>query len=403
MESFSLLSPGFLGLASVAVVVLGLTRGRLRELAFLALNLFFLGRYLLGWSSTAVVVLYALLGFGLIEATRRGVPRMLSLGVAGFSALFVYMQDYEFLHFVLPEALLTRTLVTAGLSFLFFKILHCMIEAHSDTLGRFDLLSYLNYALSFTAFAMGPIQRYPDFRAQWDGEAPPLEPTLAAHLDAVIRILRGLVKAYVLAEWMLTFSMRPGMDLDAMSKLELLSSIYAFNLYLYLNFAGYCDVVIGFGSLMGVRPPENFNLPFVARNVSDFWQRQHRSLTTWLTDYVFTPSFKRLLQSPRFRTRPLLATNLALLLTMFVSGIWHGTTLGFVVFGLLHGLYQVVYRTWDAMLVKKMGKKAVRQWRKQRWVQAVGIVLTFNAVSFAFVFFQLDAAEGFALLWRLLT
>lgn len=403
MGSFSLLSIGFLGLATASVPLLGLTRGRLRELAFLAVNLVFLGRYLLGWPTTAVVVGFALLGFGLIQAVRRGVPRALGLGATGFVVLFVYMQDYEFLHFALPEVVLTRALAAVGLSFLFFKILHCMVEANSETLGRFDLLTYLNYALNFTAFAMGPIQRYPDFREQWDGEKQAIPLTFEAHLDAVIRILVGLVKAYVLAEWVLPYAMRPGMDLDAYGKLDLLLSIYAFNIYLYLNFAGYCDVVIGFGSLIGVRPPENFNLPFIARNVSDFWQRQHRSLTTWLTDYVFTPSLKRMLESPRFRGRPLLATNLALLLTMFVSGVWHGTTMGFVVFGLLHGIYQVIYRSWDAWLQRRYGKKTMRQWRKKPWVHALAVLITFNAVSFAFVFFQFDAGEGFALLWRLVS
>lgn len=403
MDTFSLLSPGFLGLATAAVLLLGLTRGRLREIVFLGLNLVFLGRYLLGWKGTGTVVVFALIGFALIQGIRRGVPKVMGIGAAGLVALFVYMQDYEFLHFVLPEAVSTRAFVTVGLSFLFFKILHCMIEANSETLGRMGLLSYLNYAFNFTAFAMGPIQRYPDFRDQWEGEKRAIPLTLEAHLDAVLRILGGLVKAYVLAEWVFSFSMRPGMDLEAMSRLELLLSIYAFNVYLYLNFAGYCDVVIGVGSLMGVRPPENFDLPFIARNVSDFWQRQHRSLTTWLTDYVFNPSYKRLLSSPRFRRRNLLAINLALMLTMFVSGVWHGTTMGFVVFGLLHGLYQVVYRSWDAYMQKKLGKKALRQWRKKAWVHAAGVVITFNAVSFAFVFFQFDAAEGFGLLWRLVS
>ena len=96
MDYFSLLSVGFLGLASAAVVALGLLRGRLRELAFLGLNLIFLGRYLLGWKSTATVVVFTLLGYGLIEATRRGVPRVLSVGSTVLVVIFVYLLEDEF-------------------------------------------------------------------------------------------------------------------------------------------------------------------------------------------------------------------------------------------------------------------------------------------------------------------
>lgn len=403
MSGFSLLSIGILGSSVAAIVLLGATKGRLRAVLFLAINLAVLGRYVLGVRGTLVAVGFAVIGFVLVELARRGRKQAMTFGAPLLIVLFIYMQDYELLHFVLPDSMLTRIFVTVGLSFLFFKILHCLIEAASGTLGRFGPIDYFNYALNFTTFAMGPIQRFGDFRDQWDGTTRAIPPTLVAHLDAVIRILGGMIKAYVLAEWVLPYAMYPGMELDAMSRTELLVRVYAFNVYLYLNFAGYCDVVIGIGSLFGVRPPENFDLPFIARNASDFWQRQHISLTKWLTDYVFTPTFRWFLRQDSMRTRALLSANIALVVTMFVSGIWHGTTMNFLVFGLLHGLYQVVYRTWDSVLQKKWGKKKLRKFREKWWVHGLGIVITFNAVSFAFVFFQLDAKKGFELLWRIVS
>jgi D-alanyl-lipoteichoic acid acyltransferase DltB (MBOAT superfamily) len=250
---------------------------------------------------------------------------------------------------------------------------------------------------------MGPIQRYQDFHEQWHGTRQAIDLTFEAHLDAGLRILVGLVKAYVLAGWVNPLALQPTTDVLALNLTGWVVQLYAFYFYLYLNFSGYCDVVIGIGSLFGVRPPENFDKPFVARNISDFWQRQHRSLTLWLTDYVFAPAYKRALSGPRLGTHPVLAGNLALMLTMIVSGLWHGTSIGFLVFGITHGIYLVVYHTWDHLLHRQLGRKRVKEIREHWLARAVGIVITFNAVAFAFLFFRLDTPrllQAFAALVR---
>lgn len=392
----SLLSPGFLGLALAAIVLLPVLRGGARQIAFIAINLAFLWGVLLGPASTLGVVLFALLGFGLaqIALTRRGTPLFVALAL--YVALFVYLQRYDFLHWVLPDAALPRLLSTVGLSFLFFKIVHVVIDAYSGTLDRLDPLTYLNYCLNFATFAMGPIQRFQDYRAQWQGEQPALPDRFEPHLDAVVRVLVGLVKVYVLAPFFEVRAFQPDTDLLALNLTGFIIQSYAFWIFLFLNFSGYCDAVIGIGSLFGVRPPENFDKPYLARNISDFWQRQHRSLTLWLTDYIFTPTYRKLLASPRFTKHKLLAANLSLAATMLVSGLWHGTTISFLLFGLAHGLWFVVYHSWDVMLQRQLGRRRVQQVRANRLVHAGGIFLTFNATAFTFVFFRVspDALMG---------
>jgi D-alanyl-lipoteichoic acid acyltransferase DltB (MBOAT superfamily) len=395
----SLLSPAVLALVAAAAVLLGLLEGVSRQLAFLALNLAFLLFYLLGARGTTITVAFILVGFLLITGVLKRPERAFWPGLTAFVLLFVYMKHYTFLDALLPSSALTSVLSTLGLSFLFFKIVHVVIEAHSGTLGAFDPLTYANYCTNFTTFTMGPIQRYQDHRSQWFDVTT--EPTVEEHLDAVIRILVGLFKTYVVAEWVKPYNFKPGADVAALPIQDLLIGMYSFNIYLYLNFAGYCDVMIGAGTLFGVRPPENFDKPFIARNVSDFWQRQHRSLTLWLTDYVFTPTFKWLLQIERFGRRPLLAANLSLVLAMIVSGLWHGTSFGFLLFGLLHGVYLVIYRTSDSILVKRFGRNTVQDWRSRWWVHALAVAITFNVVSFAFIFFQLSARDGVRVLTRL--
>jgi D-alanyl-lipoteichoic acid acyltransferase DltB (MBOAT superfamily) len=97
----------------------------------------------------------------------------------------------------------------------------------------------------------------------------------------------------------------------------------------------------------------------------------------------------------------MLAMNGALLLTMMVSGLWHGASLNFLLFGLAHGCYFVVFRTWDTLIIRRFGKQRVRAWRGRWAVQLAGMLLTFNAVAFSLVFFRLDARTALRLLARL--
>ena len=397
-----LLSFKFLGLAGATAAALAITEGTARQIAFLAANLIFVWGLLLGPVGATSTILFALLGYGLVRLNLAYGKHAFLWSLGGLMLLFVYMRDYAFLGWVLPEPARMSFLATAGLSFLFFKVVHVMIEAHSGTLERFSFLDYMNYGLNFTAFTMGPIQRYQDFDAQWYGRERKVPLEFEAHLDAVLRILVGLFKAYVLAKLMVPLTLMGDPNILLASAPALLVSTYAFYFYLYFNFAGYCDVVIGIGGLLGVQPPENFDRPFLARNISDFWSRFHRSLTSWLTDYVFSPTYKWALGQRRWKISPLLAMNGALLLTMLVSGLWHGTTLSFFLFGLAHGLYFVVFRTWEAVLAKRMGKRGLRAFRQREWVRAVGIALTFHAVALSLVFFRLDAQTAFRFFGRLL-
>jgi alginate O-acetyltransferase complex protein AlgI len=399
--NLSLMSVEFFALSVAAVALLTVFSGVPRQIAFLVVNLFFLWGLLLGPQGASSTVVFCLLGYALIRLILRYPRAGFWFALCIYVGLFVYMRRYDFLTWVVPGELLTRALSTIGLSFLFFKVIHVMIEARSGTLGTLQFPTFLNYCLNFTTFVMGPIQRYQDFQGQWNEikEAIPLR--FEAHLDAVLRILIGLVKVYLLAVWFEHRGLQSDTDLLKLSLAGLFVQVYCFYFFLYLNFSGYCDVVIGVGSLMGIKPPENFNLPFLAQNISDFWLRQHRSLTLWLTDYIFSPAYKWALSNRRLSSHPLLAVNGALLMTMLISGLWHGTTLSFFLFGVAHGFFLVVYRTWDTLLVRQFGIQKVRAWRTRWPVRLAGIALTFNATAFAFIFFRLDTAQIEKVLSRL--
>lgn len=393
----SFLSTEFFKFFLLSVFLISVFGGLARQAVFLAVNLIFVW-LVVGPEGTLSTLVFCALGYALIKAHVQWPNIKLYLTLPLFVALFVYMRNYEMLQWFLPDNVLTNTLKTIGLSFILFRIIHVLIDARSGTLRELEFFTYLNYCLSFTTFMMGPIQRYQDYYDQWYGHRQAIDPTFEAHLDAVLRILLGLVKAYVLAAWVNKLAMKADTSVLDLSVVGLIVRLYAFYFYLYLNFSGYCDIVIGIGSLFGVRPPENFNMPFIAQNIPDFWQRQHRSLTLWLTDYVFAPAYKAMLSGGTLSRSPLLAGSLALLLTMLVSGLWHGTSVGFLLFGLAHGLYLVTYHIWDHLLVRNWGRKRTASFRKTWPARAAGIFLTFNAAAFAFLFFRLDTPHLFQLL-----
>ena len=398
----SLLSFEFVSFSVLSIAVFSAVRGMLRQGLFLLANLTFV-YFILGPVGLLTTIGFCTLGYVLLLWQRANPSLSLMTTITLLILPFMYMLNYEFLGLLLPDDFLWTTLRTIGLSFILFKMIHVLVDSKGGSVEKVDYLTHLNYCLNFTTFMMGPIQRYQDYYAQWNGlkEAIPL--TFEAHLDAVVRVLFGLVKIYVIGVVFARFAFQTGTDVTALSFPSLMVKLYAFYFYLYMNFSGYCDVMIGIGSLIGNRPPENFNKPFIAPNISDFWLRQHRSLTLWLTDYVFTPAYKWELSHKTLSRHPLLAGNLAICMTMLVSGLWHGTTLGFLFFGIAHGLFLTIYHSWDHFLVKRYGRKQVNRLRKTWVARGIGIFLTFNAASFAFLFFQIDTPNLVALINQVLS
>lgn len=143
-----------------------------------------------------------------------------------------------------------------------------------------------------------------------------------------------------------------------------------YTIQIYCDFSGYSDMAVGIARLFGITSMENFKSPYFSANIKEFWERWHISLSTWLRDYIYIP----LGGSRKGNAR----TYLNLLATFFISGIWHGASLTFLVWGALHGVYQVVYRFYKKHCKWKMPK-------------ILGVILTFGAVSLAWIFFRANS------------
>jgi D-alanyl-lipoteichoic acid acyltransferase DltB (MBOAT superfamily) len=269
-------------------------------------------------------------------------------------ALFIYLKHYVFVAFLPPLPLLYTSL---GLSYILFRALHVLIDTYQEETPRNDLdtVPLLTYLTSFLSFTAGPIQRYEEFREQeqaWN-EAPRL--TRAAVNQALLRLATGYVKLMLLGPVLVRLHERSFDQLGHHPALFGAAAV-AFMLYLYVNFSGYMDVVIGLGLLFGLKLPENFNSPLLARNYLELWTRWHITLSEWFKVYVFNP----LMHTLCYRWgRPAVLPYLGVFsyfVVFFLLGLWHGGSMRYVLLGLVHGIGVSVNKLYEVEMTRRLGK-----------------------------------------------
>lgn len=228
---------------------------------------------------------------------------------------------------------LLQVAIPLGLSYYAFRCLHYLIESYKGTIAPHGFREFAAYLVFLPTLAAGPIHRFDEFhrdhrRHRWDAQR------FSAGLE---RILFGYVKIVVLANQLVNVNLQAYITSIDPSREWLVAylEMLAFGLNGYLQFAGYSDIAIGFALLLGYRVMENFNWPFLARNISEFWQRWHISLSSWCRNYIFmvVTSISR---------KP----TLAILLSMLVLGLWHEISLRYLLWGACHGIGIAVWHFW---------------------------------------------------------
>jgi D-alanyl-lipoteichoic acid acyltransferase DltB (MBOAT superfamily) len=302
---------------------------------------------------------------------------------------FIWLKKYTFL----PDATFLRfAYTTLGLSYIFFRVLHMIIDAHQQELsGPITPLSYLNYTLNFTTLISGPIQRYPEFIEQHLAPVrPPL--TLIDMGRAAERIVTGFFKVNVMG---LILSMTQARAIDALSASQPLFSrsitgaiiAAAYPVYLYFNFSGYCDIVIGVAAFFRIVRPENFDRPFSTDNFLDFWNHWHITLSRWLKTYVYNPLLLTLMRRfPSPRAVPALGV-IAFFVTFFLIGVWHGRTSEFLFYGLLLGAGVSLNKLYQLQMTRRLGKKQFKALGTHGIYLAVCRGLNFTFFSFYLLWF----------------
>jgi len=338
-----------------------------------AANLFFYGR----WGATYLVLLPVASGIDYflgsrIAASSSAMARraMVTSSIVLNLGLIAVCRYQSIPSLVLP----------LSLSFYAFQALTYTLDIYRGDAK--PAASYLQYAASVTFFPTtlaGPITRVSSLIPQWKWKGVVL--TGEEGSRALFLIGLGLAKKFLIADYLGNNLVNRVFDLPTLySGGEVLVAVYAYAFQLYYDFSGYTDIAIGSALLLGIRLPANFNAPYCATNLADFWRRWHISFSNWLRDYLyFSLPGKRTRWMPYF----------GLIVTMALGGIWHGAGWTFLIWGLLHGFGLAGFRFWQS---GRRGHKPVPtvQGKLAAWL------LTFHYVLLGWIFFR-AASVGVAL------
>jgi len=266
-----------------------------------------------------------------------------------------------------------------GISFFTFQIMSYTMDIYFRKLEPISSFKdFLFFVAFFPQLVAGPIVRASWFIPQIRKKVRLDNETITR---ALILIMGGLIKKGIIADYISTnFVDRVFENPGLFSGLENLIAVYGYGLQIYCDFSGYSDMAIGLAALVGFELPLNFNTPYKASSITEFWHRWHMSLSTWLRDYLYIPLGGNKLGKTR--------QYINLFVTMLLGGLWHGASWNFVFWGGMHGLGLMLDKFWLSLKISQT-----------RIMKVVGVIITFNFVSFLWIFFR---APDFAMAGQML-
>jgi alginate O-acetyltransferase complex protein AlgI len=336
------------------------------------------------------------------ESSRRVSKLVLSLGILSnvvFLGVFKYTDFVSStMNDVFGTSLVLRHIILPlGISFITFQKIAFLVDVQAGRVRSFRFQDYCTFVLFFPQLIAGPIVHYREMMPQF--HAAPCRFDTENVTVGLTLLCFGLFKKIVLADNLAVFVTPIYGNAATGAKISFLLAWMAaigFTLQIYFDFSGYTDMALGLARFFGIRLPANFNSPLRASNIIDYWLRWHMTLTRFLTAYIYNPLMlwltrRRLARGRRgFRGRDAtIGAFVSLLMfptliTMFISGLWHGAGYGFVIWGLLHGFYLTVNHGWRVVAPRIWPDRA----RYDRIMTPAGFVLTFVSVSIAMIFFR---------------
>lgn len=262
-------------------------------------------------------------------------------------------------------------ILPVGISFYTFQSMSYTIDVYRNKIAPVkNIIDFGFFVTFFPQLVAGPIVRATEFIPQLYQD---YKLTKNEFGYALFLILNGLMKKMIISDYIsMNFVDRVFDNPMTYTGFENLMGIYGYALQIYCDFSGYTDIAIGVGLLLGFKLPINFNSPYKAANITDFWRRWHISLSTWLRDYLYISLGGN--RCSKFRR------YLNLLITMVLGGLWHGASFRFIIWGAIHGVALAGHKLWMELFPKiKTGNF---------FLKLLGVFVTFNLVSFAWIFFR---------------
>jgi alginate O-acetyltransferase complex protein AlgI len=308
------------------------------------------------------------------KSERRGLAAVSVVLNLGLLAYFKYSNFFvENLNAVLSELNIdpfnwTRVVLPIGISFFTFQSLTYTIDVYRRIHKPLkNPLDYVLYIMMFPQLIAGPIVRYETIADQLTRRTETNSDRLTGFYRFVIGLAKKVLVADILAQ---EVNIAMGGDISQLGSSAAWIGILAYTFQIYFDFAGYSDMAIGIGRMLGFRFPENFDNPYTAASVTEFWRRWHMTFTTFMRLYLYYP-----LGGNRVKTSRRLYFNL--FFVFIISGLWHGAAWNFILWGVLHGLLLVLERVFLLKWLKRAGK-------------AVGVVYTFLIVALVWVPFRAE-------------
>jgi alginate O-acetyltransferase complex protein AlgI len=267
---------------------------------------------------------------------------------------------------------ISTILLPVGISFYTFQTISYTIDIYRQKLKPVtNIIDFCFYVSFFPQLVAGPIVRAAEFIPQIYKK---YSLTKQEFNYAFFLILNGLIKKMLISDYIsLNFVDRVFDNPLSYSGFENLMATYGYAIQIYCDFSGYTDIAIGLALLLGFRLPINFNSPYKAVNIADFWRRWHISLSSWLRDYLYIP----LGGSKKGKVR----TYINLMLTMLLGGLWHGANIRFVIWGGIHGLSLAFHKIWLEIFPSPKVKSPV-------WKRLIAGFITFQVVCLSWIFFR---------------
>lgn len=404
----------FLPIALAGFYVLGRRGSHLSILWLLAASLVFYA----WWNYYFVLLLLISVVFNYVcgVALKRNLDRedrlkwYLLAGLAGNIGLLFYYKYFGPLSHWLGEmgALSThRRNITLplGISFFTFTQIGYLVDSAADSADELDFFKYALFVTFFPHLIAGPIIHHREIVPQFND--PDTYRIKTSNLAVGLSIfVIGMAKKVLLAD---TIAPIADHAFDGWRHLELWSSwigAIAYSMQIYFDFSGYSDMAIGLARMFGITFPLNFNSPYIATSVVEYWQRWHMTLTRYLTLYLYNPMALYIRRIRVAAKKPINRKALATaegfgqmiaaptIYTMGLAGIWHGAGLQYLYFGLLHGIYMTVNHGWRTFVTERMPASMMTGWIAKGISYVASVMLTFIAVLVALVFFRAESPRA---------
>ena len=346
--------------------------------------------------STVVLVISITMayGFGLLLEKNKQNKAILSVAIAIHIAVLIACKYLNFIEKTFlsltgrtEEAVNLNLLATLGISFYILKIIGYLIDVYrGDLVAERNPLKVGLYVSFFPQITQGPIERAKNMLPQFNF---PLTVDYDMLRDGLLEIIWGYFLKLVVADRLAIYVNNVYADpMEAVGFTTLVATVF-YTFEIYTDFAGYTHIAIGISRLLGIDVMENFKCPYLASSIAGFWRRWHISLSTWLRDYLYIP-----LGGNRKGTA---RKYLNIMIVFLVSGLWHGAGWTFVVWGLLHGLFQVI-----GYILKPVRDWCVNAFKVERNAfshRVLKVLVTFLLVNFAWVFFRASSlGEAFLII-----